>query len=167
MDVSRSFCSAPKNLLLEHWKDLPGVDLMPGGGLATSPGTPGQRGLQGHLPVCPWVVAARTSRTRSERGCKGFGIFGWRAGARLNPAPEGELLSPAAIVSALCTQGNGRLYCPKRTKWHQAPWQRDSCHPWEMVLLPWLRHWYTTTPSGHHLWEHSSKGQACPCAQDQ
>lgn len=86
---------------------------MPGGGLPTSPGSPGHRwyrGSRGHLPVCPWAVAARTSRTRSERGCKGFAIFGQRAGARLDPAPEGELLSPAAVTPALCTQDNGHLY---------------------------------------------------------
>lgn len=39
-----------------HYKGLPGADLMPGGGLATSPGTPGHRWYRGswrHLPACP------------------------------------------------------------------------------------------------------------------
>lgn len=38
-------------------------------------GRRGMGGLQGHLPACPWAVAVRTSRTRSERGCEVLGIF--------------------------------------------------------------------------------------------
>lgn len=110
---------------------------MPGGGLATSPGTPGHSAqrVTGAPTSLSLGGGSEDKQDQDREGLQGlwhFWVEGW---ARLDPVPEGELLSSAAIVPALCTQGNGHLYCLKRTKWHQAPWQRGSCHPWEMVLF--------------------------------
>lgn len=109
-------------------------------------GTPGHRGtggLQGHLPACPRAVAARTSRTRSERGCEVLGIFrgGWqRAGARPDPAPRDGLLSHAAAGAehrhrSLHPGPTSSFYWAQEDKCHQAPWQRGSYNPWEVAPL--------------------------------
>lgn len=119
----------PQKFLLErwdrpesHWKGLRGADLMPWGGLAASSGTPGHGGtvshLWGHLPACPWAVAARTSRTRSERGSKGFSILGWRARILLLKVSS----CPCCCRALLSTpRATGTFIGPERTSGTEHP----------------------------------------------
>lgn len=114
---------------------------MPGGDLALSPGTPGHRwyrGSWGHLPDCPWAVAARMSRIRSEKGWKGFGILGGGLGHVWILLLKVSFCALLLSCPHSAPRTTGAFIGPERTKWHQAPWQPGSCHPWEVVPHLWL-----------------------------
>lgn len=86
-------------------------------------------GRPGHLPRYPRAQSGTRTLTglslgggsedeqdQERQGLQEPRHFWAEAGERLDPAPGGELLSPAAIVPALCTQGNRHLYWPQEDK---------------------------------------------------